>query len=200
MSEPDVYPLAQAAFVLREPVSEVRKIVERRNIPCRSVSLGGRNVRAVDRKTLVFLSWNHEQSPLISAALRRAVFEGLQGHDHLPSRVDVGGLTAWFEDAAKRVSARLATLRDLEGQVATNAAGEPVLRGTGIEVHRIAALLGGGMTVEEVCEDYPSLSADQIAFAETYAAAHPKQGRPYPRLTVKRAMRQADLSGLDLED
>jgi hypothetical protein len=34
--------------------------------------------------------------------------------------------------------------------------GEAVLKGTDVEAHRIAALLAGGMSAEEVRQDYPS--------------------------------------------
>lgn len=200
MSDPEIYSFAQAAFVLREPVREVRRTVERRNIQYHLVSFGGRKVRAMDRKTLVFLSWSREQRDLLSAELWRTFYESVLGLEQLPSRIDAGGLTARFADASKRVQARLKTLRELEGQVARNASGETVLEGTEIEVHRIAALLNGGMTIDEVIEDYPSLNPDQVAFAQAYAAAHPKPGRPYPGITAKAAMRQADFSGLDLDN
>ena len=200
MSQPESYPLAQAAFVLREPVEEVRRTVERRNVQYHLVSVGGRKVRAVDRKTLVFLSWSREQRDLLSPELWRTVYESLQCHEHLPLRIDAGGLTARFGDAAKRVQARLRALQELEDRVGRNTAGEAVLKGTDIEVHRVAALSSGGMTVDEVLEDYPSLNEDMVAFAQDYAAAHPKPGRPYPGTTAKKAMRQADFSDLDLDD
>ena len=78
--------------------------------------------------------------------------------------------------------------------------GDAVLKGTTIEVYRIAALIGGGMSRQEILGDYPSLTADQVEFAAAYAQAHPNLGRPYPPLTAKAALRQADLSGLDLDD
>lgn len=71
------------------------------------------------------------------------------------------------------------------------------LRGTTIEVHRIAALLAGQMSVAEVCEDYPSLTADRVNAAWAYAKAHPDAGRWYPPITGKRALRGAGLEALD---
>jgi len=78
-----------------------------------------------------------------------------------------------------------------------SALGEAVPKGTGIEVHRVAALLGGGMTPAQICEDYPSLPPDAVATAKAYADAHPKAGRPYPSRTVKRAIRGAGTEALD---
>lgn len=85
-------------------------------------------------------------------------------------------------------------------QTEITSAGDTVLAGTTIEVYRIAALLEGGMSRLEILSDYPSLTADQVDFAEAYAKAHPNPGRPYPRLTAKAALRSADLSALDLDD
>ena len=64
-------------------------------------------------------------------------------------------------------------------------------------MYRIAALLAGGLSVSEVLEDYPSLSAEDVETAQTYAEAHPKAGRPYPRTTAKRALKGAGLEALD---
>lgn len=85
-------------------------------------------------------------------------------------------------------------------QVELRPNGDVVLKGTTIEVYRIAALIEGGMSRQEILGDYPSLTANQVEFAEAYAKAHPNHGRSYPPLTAKAALRQADLSALDLED
>ena len=74
-----------------------------------------------------------------------------------------------------------------------------LITGTQIEVHRIAALLDGGMTVEAVLRDYPSLSEHQVLAAKAYANANPNLGRPYPKQTAKAAMRAVDLTELDEE-
>lgn len=200
MSEAAVYPLAKAAFVLRERVDEVRRKVDRKEVEYQFISFGGRNVRAVDHKTLVFLCWAREHEEDLKPALRKKLYENLTRHKRLPSHITSGVFSASLDEAAKQVRARLETLRELETQVEQNAAGETVLKDTDVEVHRIAALLSGGMSVDEVREDYPSLTADQIAFAATYAAAHPKAGRPYPKLTAKAALARTDFSALDIDD
>lgn len=68
--------------------------------------------------------------------------------------------------------------------------GEALIRGTNVEVHRIAALVEGGISIEEINHDYPNLSEDQIKIAVEYARVHPKHGRPYPVRTVKSIFRQ----------
>lgn len=92
------------------------------------------------------------------------------------------------------------SLKALNKQVELDTHGNPVLKGTDVEVHRIAALMAAGMSVDSVLQDYPTLTADQVAVSQAYAAAYPKSGRPYPSITAKAAMRAADLSALDLDD
>ena len=75
--------------------------------------------------------------------------------------------------------------------------GEPLIKETEVEVHRIAALVAGGMSIDEILADYPSLTRGAIDSAIAYASAHPKPGRPFPRLTAKRALRAAGFEALD---
>lgn len=200
MNSPEIYPLPKAAFVLREPVKEVRRTVDRKHIVYQMIFHGGRKVRALDRKTLVFLNWAREHREDLSSNLWHKLYENLRQQTVLPAYIDAGAIRASFEQAANQVDARLKILRDLEDSVERNGNGDMVLRGTQVEVHRIASLLSGGMSVEDVCGDYPSLTSDQVVFAGIYAAAHPKPGRPYPKLTAKAAIERVDLSALDLGD
>lgn len=88
----------------------------------------------------------------------------------------------------KAVEARLRELETLSNEIDTSG-GEVLIKGTRIEVFRIAALLDGGMTVEAVLGDYPSLKERQVLAAKAYAEVNPKVGRPYPGLTAKAALR-----------
>ena len=81
--------------------------------------------------------------------------------------------------------------------VETDRSGIPVIAGTGIEAHRIAALIAGGMDLDEVLGDYLSLTRDQVLAAKAYADTHPWTGAPYPSITAKKAMRDSDLSDLE---
>ena len=98
-----------------------------------------------------------------------------------------------IDDLRTEVEARARELAELAEKVEFRSDGEPVLKGTNIEVYRIAALLAGGLSVKDILEDYPSLSGDEVAVARAYAEAHPKPGRPYPRTTAKRALQSAGL-------
>lgn len=49
-------------------------------------------------------------------------------------------------------------------------AGKPVIRGTRIPVDKIIRLLGEGMSVEDILEDYPHLSKEDIRAALLYSS------------------------------
>ena len=83
-------------------------------------------------------------------------------------------------------------LADVDGD-----AGDPLIKGTEIEVYRIAALLDGGVAPEDVLADYPSLTRDQVEFARAYAQANPNSGRSYPKQTFKAAIKALNLDALD---
>ena len=111
--------------------------------------------------------------------------------------VRFGRLSVSLDDLKAEVEKRARELTTLAKKIEFRPDGEAVLKGTDVEAHRIAALLAGGMGAEEVREDYPSLTLEQIATTRAYAEAYPKSGRPYPAKTVKRALKGAGLEALD---
>jgi uncharacterized protein (DUF433 family) len=108
-----------------------------------------------------------------------------------------GRLSVAIDDLKAEVNRRACQLAELAEKVEFRQDGDTVLKNTDIEVHRVAALFGGGMTREQIREDYPSLTPNAVAAAKAYADAHPKAGRPYPPKTVKRAIKRAGLEALD---
>jgi uncharacterized protein (DUF433 family) len=74
--------------------------------------------------------------------------------------------------------------------------GDGTIRGSGVEAHRIAALVAGGMELAEILEDYPNLGPDQVEAASRYALVVPNPGRPYPDRTAKSVLRRGGGGGL----
>ena len=68
----------------------------------------------------------------------------------------------------------------------------PMIPGTHVPIYKIAALLDGGASVLSVNEDYPSLTAAQIEEARLYARANPYYGRPFAKVSLKRALQSMD--------
>ena len=48
--------------------------------------------------------------------------------------------------------------------------GKPVIRGTRITVEHVLRKLGGGMTPEQILEDHPRLTLEDIRATEVFAA------------------------------
>ena len=56
--------------------------------------------------------------------------------------------------------------------------GAPVIRGTRIPVHDVAASMASGVPIGRLLGAYPSLDAEKVELARLYAEANPMRGRP----------------------
>jgi uncharacterized protein (DUF433 family) len=56
---------------------------------------------------------------------------------------------------------------EINSQIMT---GKPVIRGTRVTVEQVLRKLGGGMTPEQIIEDHPRLTPEDIRAAEAFAA------------------------------
>ncbi len=192
------YTATEAAFVLREPVRAVKKALDAG--PVRPVLLrrAGAAVRAIEWRDLFYLYAVRALRDELTPKARSEFYEALQ-----QTPIDRGDVVRFGRfrisvgDLVEEVEQRTSDLAALADKVEFRADGEPVLKGTSIEVYRISALLDGELSVEQVLEDYPSLSRQQVETAHAYAEAYPKAGRPYPRSSVKRALLGAGLEALD---
>lgn len=198
MAESQAFTAAEVAFVMREPVKAIKKALDEGPVRATLIARPGGTVRAVGWSDLLYLfavrALRNELTPKARNefyhALKRVPFERTQ-------EIRFGRLRVDIDDLKAQVAERTRELAELAEKVEFRKDGEAVLKGTGVEVHRIAALLNGGMTPEEIGEDYPSLTLDAIRVAKDYAESHPKPGRPYPGTTVKRALKGAGLEALD---
>jgi uncharacterized protein (DUF433 family) len=197
MADALAFTTAEVAFVLREPVKTVKRALDEGPVQARLVRKAGSAVRAVEWSDLLYLfavrTLREELTPKARNefyhALKRVPVEGVH-------EVRFGRLSVAIDDLKAEVHARARELEELADKVEFRQDGEAVLKGTDIEVYRIAALFRG-MTPEQICEDYPSLTREAVAAAKAYADAHPRAGRPYPSITVKRAVKGAGLEALD---
>jgi len=73
--------------------------------------------------------------------------------------------------------------------------GEPVFRGTRIPLRHVASLFRKGVPEQEIAEDFPGLSARDLAYARLYARFGEKPGRPKKRLVMQRQPRDSALAG-----
>jgi len=61
--------------------------------------------------------------------------------------------------------------------------GTPVVKGTRVPVHDLAASVAAGLSRERILSAYPGLDAETLDLVVLYAEAHPARGRPR-RLSV----------------
>lgn len=198
MTMPREWTTAQAAFVLNEPLDAFKKVIERGPVRARVVRVGGIRVRKFDLGDLIFLHAERELKTELTPKGRAELYEALTNLPVHNTRLEVafGHLKFEFARHLKAVESKLKELEKLATEIDASS-GEALIKGTRIEAFRIAALLDGGMTVQSVLHDYPSLNERQVLAAKAYAEINPKVGRPYPQTTAKAAMRGSGLDALD---
>ncbi|RXH15604.1 DUF433 domain-containing protein [Bradyrhizobium guangzhouense] len=198
MAEAPAFTAAEVAFVLREPVKAIKKALDDGPVQAKLVKKAGAAVRAIEWADVLYLFairiLRDELTPKARDEFYHALKRVRVEREH---EVRFGRLSIAIDDLKAEVHKRTRELTELAGKVEFRRDGEAVLKGTKVEVHRIAALLAGGMTVAQICEDYPSLNPEMIGVAKSYAEAYPKAGRPYPSKTVKRAIKGAGLEALN---
>jgi len=198
VADAQTYTAAEVAFVLREPVKLVKKALDAGPVKAKLVKKPGGALRTVAWPDLVYLFAANELRHELTPKARNEFYHALKGAPiDRAKEVRFGRLIVTIDHFKAEVRKRVKELVKLAETVEFRKDGEPLLKGTDVEVHRIAALLGGGMTPDEICKAYPSLTLEEVATAKAYAEAHPKAGRPYPSNTVKRAVKGAGLEALD---
>jgi uncharacterized protein (DUF433 family) len=198
MPETHTWTLAEAAFVLGEPLDRFKKTVERGPVRPRLEQRGKSRIRAFGLSDLVFLTTAKALQDELTPKAREDLYEAMVAAPY-PGQgwVAFGPLQVEVSGFRKDVEHRLKALDALRREIEVDARGEARIKGTRIEAHRIAALLAGGMSVEQVLADYPSLDARQVRAAQAFAEVHPKPGRPYPRTTAKATLGRGGLEVLD---
>jgi uncharacterized protein (DUF433 family) len=181
---------AEVAFLLHESVRAVTKALDRGPVRPVLQARPGASIRMIDWADLFYLfavkALREDLTPRARAefyeAVRRARIEQTD-------EVRFGRFRVAVADIVDEVKKRVAELAELRNKVMFAPDGKAVLDSRGVAVHRIAALLNGGLSVNAVLEEYPSLSREAVETAYFYAHIWPKPGRPYPRTTANRAMR-----------
>jgi uncharacterized protein (DUF433 family) len=73
---------------------------------------------------------------------------------------------------------RLGAARDIVLSDPDVLGGAPIVRGTRVPVHDVAASVAAGLPMDRILAAYPSLDTDKIELATIYAEANPSRGRP----------------------
>jgi uncharacterized protein (DUF433 family) len=175
-----VITVKEAAFAAGVSVKAVNQAIDREHIQTRPLGRAADAPRrGIGPGEAVYLT----VSQLLAPEVRRRVYPSFRGRDfpELPRRLDMGGVVLELERAIQNVEERLRLLSAMQERVEVDPeirGGEPVFRGTRIPIHAIARKQELGSTKEELLEDYPGLTQDDLELAKRYSELYPRRGRP----------------------
>lgn len=201
---------SEAAIASGVTVAKINRMIDKQILP-KKLYKTSQN-RTVRKDACLWIAFYFETEEVLTAAARVKAMRNALAHNHSwtelrqcrfeESRSVQVLLSSIWED----VDRRLSQLRNAQEMVVEDPeilGGTPVIRGTRIPVHDVAALIDAGTPREELTEIYPRLKPSQLELASIYAKANPQRGRPrrrhFPRsLTVsvsKKRLRGSSIGG-----
>jgi uncharacterized protein (DUF433 family) len=186
--------LSEAGYVVGQSTTSINRAIDRGVIKAKLNRRGKSRLREIGPAELRFLAISGEVDKDLTPAARKKVYEAIRrlpADEHL---FVIGVMEFRLGEIDRRIGDRLRHLEEVKTMVDVRA-GEPVIRGTDIPAYVVAAL-ASGQTTAEIIEDYPGLTATQIAAATEYAKIYPKPGRPLPTRSFKRTLSDMASSGV----
>jgi hypothetical protein len=190
--------LNEAGYVVGQSRAAINRAVDQGVIKARLFRRGKVRVRTVGGPELRFLAFAAQAGKDFTPAARRKIYEAIRRARPNASRLELGFVELRLTEVDRRIDERLTRLQQVKALV-DETAPEPVLRGTNVPVHVVAALTRG-QSATEIIEDYPTLTAGQVEAAAEYAKVYPRTGRPLPARSLKRMLGDLAAAGVwDLE-
>jgi uncharacterized protein (DUF433 family) len=191
---------SEAGYVLQRSNLAINKAVDTGLIQATARRGPGRHgmLRILGKPELRFLKLADVLGKDLTPLGQRKIYEAIRRLPEQQHQLRLGVLTVELLPLDRAIEERLARLMSLKNHVETHASGAPVIRGTTVPVHVVAGL-AKGETVDEILEDYPSLTRAQVETAIEYARAYPKKGRPYPARSFKRMVADLGLEEITTE-
>ena len=178
-----LFTAAEAAAITGLPPKAVHNAIDKRIVePAgrRGTQLG---VRLMSIEDLVRLTVWRGTGEMLSSAERNKLFAAMGSSPRARTLGASALLIVDIAEARRQVGRGIRTLEAAESIVASNKdilGGEPVIKGTRIPVHAIAAMRAAGASAEDLIAGYPELSRRSLDLAEAWSRAHPRRGRPKP--------------------
>ena len=172
----------------------------------RKASGKGKPVRLLSAEATPLIAFLLTSGDAASTSLIRSVqskLASLSTGGAATEMLQVGFLHVDMEDMCRAALSHLSDLAKAEKAVVIDPGirgGIPVIRGTRIGVYEVADLLKGS-SVDDVLEDFPSLTPESIESARLYAKAHPRPGRPrrMPTPTAREGSREIKRTRIGLK-
>lgn len=176
-----LFTLNQAAVLTRMPLKAVHNAIDKKTVvPSRGNEVGYA-ARRLDMRALLSLALERRLTERIAPDLRREIFAALMDTRRTMVSVEGGLIRIDLREPRRELASAIRDLRRACALVHSDPdikGGAPVFRGTRVQVHLIAELVGKGSPAGELLEDYPSMSGEMLRLAPIYAAAYPIRGRP----------------------
>lgn len=199
----------EAAVAAGVSLPQINRVIDEQILPDDWYSTSPK--RTVRTDACLFISFYFGAADRLTATarlqtIRDAVAHGRTWAEWKHYTTQDGVLTVRFNDLWKEVDGRLRTLVAAENMVVGDPeilGGTPVIRGTRVPVHTVAAVREAGTPMERILKSYPSLTEAQVELAVVYAKAVPQRGRPKSLqmpvgtkvLSVKRGKLKAQMAG-----
>jgi uncharacterized protein (DUF433 family) len=185
--QPPTFSLTEAAFVTGLPVKAINQAIDRQEIAALR-GRGAKPVRRIGFAEMLYLCLRQFTAPALSKSGRAALYIALRqlGLDDITWEslvIDLvpGAVQISLGEIPGQVRARLTALHRSAALVVSDPdirGGEPVVRDTRVPVYAVAEMKAQGAPDSELLEDFPSLTPESLDAALTYAATHPRRGRP----------------------
>jgi hypothetical protein len=191
--------LNEAGYVVSQSSVAINRAIDRGVIRAKLQRSGKTRLRKVGAAELRFLAIAGQVEKDLTPAARRKIYEAIRQLRGEADRVDLGAMEFKLGEVDRRIKERLRRLAEVKSFVDEDGRREPLLRGTNVPVHVLAAL-ARGQTVAQIIQDYPGVTPAQVDAAVEYAKVYPRQGRPLPTRSLKRMLSDAAESGVwDIE-
>ena len=192
----------EAALAAGVSVRDINRMVDEHILPEDSYSASGARTFRAD--ACLWIAFYRATADRLTADARLRMMRNKTVHSpdwegwrHWSIQDDL--LTVHFDSLWESVNARLrdlAAARELVVEDEEILDGTPVIRGTRVPVHDVAAALNAGASLDRVLQMYPGLNKQQVHLAAVYAKAAPLRGRPRrfsppPGATVRVATRRS---------
>jgi len=180
----EVLTTPEAAVAAGVSVRDINRMVDEHLLPEGSYSAAGARTFRAD--ACLWIAFYRATADRLTADARLRMMRNKVTHSpnwegwrHWSIQDDF--LTVNFDSLWESVNARLHDLAEARELVAEDEeilSGAPVIRGTRVPVHDVAAALNAGISKDRVLRMYPSLNERQVNLAAVYAKAAPLRGRP----------------------
>jgi len=186
----------EAAFVLDADHQDVLRELDAHPEHVHRLQSPNGPLRQLAFRDILFLRAAREGKGLLTSSGKDELYQALIFSEQHPGSVRLRDV--YVVDVARissELRERLGLLAKVRESVEQSEEGSPLIKETGVDAYRVAAL--ASTSREEAQFEYPSLSREQIELASQYAAVYPKPGRPYPTQSLKRMLLGSDLGELN---